>query len=96
MNNTKGCLEAPPNSHGMKSGFVSLDAGDFVGSHSTKNAEELILFLEGKGQITLPHGQSMTVDAGQAAYIPPHTEHNVVNSGTIPLQYVYVVSPIRD
>ena len=33
--------------------------------------------------------------APASAYIPPETRHNVKNTGTEPLEYVYVVAPTR-
>jgi oxalate decarboxylase/phosphoglucose isomerase-like protein (cupin superfamily) len=29
---------------------------------------------------------------GQIAYVPPDTRHNVFNTGTGPLRYLYIVS----
>jgi len=34
----------------------------------------------------------MEIAGGQVAYVPPHTLHNVLNRGTAPLAYVYVVT----
>ena len=29
------------------------------------------------------------------AYNPPHTRHNVFNTWTEPMRYIYVVAPVR-
>ena len=50
------------------------------------------------------HGQGEALIDGQAkkpfiapafVYVPPATRHNVANTGTGPLEYVYVVAPAK-
>jgi mannose-6-phosphate isomerase-like protein (cupin superfamily) len=36
---------------------------------------------------------SYQVGPGKVSYIPPHTAHDVKNTGTEPLVYVYCVAP---
>ncbi|MDY6833999.1 MAG: cupin domain-containing protein [Chloroflexota bacterium] len=86
-------LGGKPETHGMRSGYMVLPPGDEVGLHSTKDAEELILVLEGQGYCQLPE-TAIRVQKEQAVYIPPHTEHNIRNSGDVSLCYVYVVCPV--
>lgn len=88
-------LGGKPETHGMRSGYVILSPGDEVGLHSTQDAEELILVLEGKGHVQLSE-TPINIQKEQVIYIPPHTEHNVMNSGDVSLCYVYVVCPVRD
>jgi len=86
-------LGGPPTSAGMKSGMVVLAPGKTVGKHSTEDHEEIVVVLEGHGQMMLANGQRVDISPQAAAYSPPGTEHDVVNTGEGVLRYIYVVSP---
>jgi len=45
--------------------------------------------------MTFKDGSKLPVKANSALYCPPETEHNVTNSGTVRLRYVYVVANTR-
>jgi mannose-6-phosphate isomerase-like protein (cupin superfamily) len=85
----------PPESVSMRSGLVVLAPGKSVGKHTTGQNEELLVVLEGKGAMTFADGSKLPVEANHALYCPPATEHNVTNSGTSALRYVYVVARAR-
>jgi len=85
-------LAGPPQTAGMRSGVVVLGPGESVGRHSTGSREELIVVLEGQGEVRLEGTGPLAVEAGMAAYVPPATTHDVVNRGEAPLRYVYVVA----
>jgi quercetin dioxygenase-like cupin family protein len=78
---------------GMRSGLVTLKPGESCGWHSTEEYEELILCLAGAGQVQTEGGGQRPISANHYAYNPPRTRHNVFNSGTEPMRYVYVVAP---
>jgi mannose-6-phosphate isomerase-like protein (cupin superfamily) len=86
-------LGGPKLAEGMRSGVVSLQPGDAVGRHSTHAREELIVVLEGSGQLLVDGAEALPLAAGAGAYVPPQQEHDVVNTGTGLLRYVYVVAP---
>jgi quercetin dioxygenase-like cupin family protein len=86
-------LAGAPQTHGMKSGRVYLEAGNECGQHSTKGHEELLVFLAGRGELQIGDSDRLPVAAGKVAYIPPHTVHNVKNAGTDPLVYIFCVAP---
>ncbi|MFZ0862725.1 MAG: cupin domain-containing protein [Candidatus Sulfotelmatobacter sp.] len=88
-------LAGPPESVKMKSGLVVLAPGQSVGKHSTEQNEELLVVFEGQGEMTFKDGSTLPVKADSALYCPPETEHNVTNTGTGRLRYVYVVSNAR-
>ncbi len=79
----------------MRSGLVTLQPGDDCGSHNTEDYEELIVVLEGRGEVETVGLGKRPIRNGQVAYNPPETEHNVHNTGTEPLRYIYVVSKAR-
>ena len=88
-------LPGPPESVAMESGLVILAPNRSVGKHSTKEHEELLIVLEGEGQMIFSDGSTLPVKRNTALYCPPQTEHDVKNTGTTPLRYVYVVADVR-
>jgi len=88
-------LGGPPETVTMKSGLVQLAHGKSVGKHSTGQHEEILVVLSGSGEMTFADGSKLPVEGGHALYCPPETEHNVTNTGTDELRYVYVVASTR-
>jgi len=88
-------LEGRPQTLGMKAGQVHLGSGQACGQHSTKNHEELLVFLAGTGELLIGGGERLPVGVGRVAYIPPETLHDVRNTGPDPLVYVYCVAPAK-
>lgn len=86
-------LDGRPQTCGMRSGRVYLEAGRSCGQHSTKDHEELLVFLAGKGVVHIGGAADLEVGRGKVAYIPPRTLHDVENTGTEPLAYIYCVAP---
>jgi quercetin dioxygenase-like cupin family protein len=84
------------NSVGMHSGRVVLEPGKEVGKHSTGNHEELIMVLHGEGKLETEGVGKTIIRAGMVAYNPPQTEHNVINTGSEVLAYIYVVAPVHE
>lgn len=86
-------LGGPPESVGMRSGLVTLAPGSSIGEHNTEAYEELVIVFEGQGEMRVVGGEVLSLEAGVVAYCPPRTQHDVVNTGTQKLQYLYVVAP---
>jgi mannose-6-phosphate isomerase-like protein (cupin superfamily) len=86
-------LEGQPQTHGMRSGRVYLKPGEACGQHSTKYHEELLVFLTGQGELQIGDNDRFAVGAGKAVYIPPETLHDVHNTGSTALTYIYCVAP---
>ena len=90
-------LEGKPKTCGMRSGRVFLEPGKACGQHSTKDNEELLVFLAGQGELQIgdpaQHAAPLAVGVGRVAYIPPRTLHDVRNTGATPLIYIYCVAP---
>jgi mannose-6-phosphate isomerase-like protein (cupin superfamily) len=78
----------------MKSGLVCLQPGENVGSHNTGSREELLVIVDGSGEVELEGCSNKKINEGCVAYIPPTTQHNVINTGEKPLRYIYIVSSI--
>lgn len=88
-------LGGPPETVSMRSGLVVLLPNQSVGKHSTKQNEELLIVLQGKGEMIFADGSSLPVQENYAVYCPPQTQHDVKNIGTVSLRYVYVVAEAK-
>lgn len=91
----KRLLDNTKDTAGVKSGCVVLKPGDSVGEHSTKNREEIIIFIEGIAEVYSSKGEKVVAEKNSIVYMPPETKHDVKNVGTKDLRYVYIASPIR-
>jgi mannose-6-phosphate isomerase-like protein (cupin superfamily) len=87
-------LGGEPQTCGMRSGRVCLPPGQACGQHSTKDREELLVFLSGRGELMIGEGECHRVGQGKVAYVPRHTIHDVKNIGNELLVYVYCVAPV--
>ncbi|HTP10256.1 MAG TPA: cupin domain-containing protein [Anaerolineae bacterium] len=85
-------LGGPPETCSLRSGAVALQAGQSIGRHNTHANEEVIIVLEGEGALLLNEAQELPLKAGEVAYCPPETEHDVKNKGSGVLHYIYVVA----
>jgi mannose-6-phosphate isomerase-like protein (cupin superfamily) len=89
-------LGGRPQTCGMRSGRVYLKPGETCGRHSTEQYEEMLVFLSGNGIALIGEQESpFKVGQGKISYIPPHTTHNVKNTGDEPLIYIYCVAPVE-
>lgn len=91
-NGIQPILSGPPETVTMKSGYVVLEPGRSVGKHSTEHHEEILIVLQGRGEMLFHDGSKLELKANTALYCPPETEHDVRNTGTTTLRYVYVVA----
>jgi quercetin dioxygenase-like cupin family protein len=89
-------LEGPPDSIALHSGVVTLAPEKSVGMHSTKGWEELITVLEGQGELQIAGHDPLPIEPGVAAYCPPQSDHDVVNTGSSTLRYLFVVTQVMD
>lgn len=88
-------LTGSPQTQGMRSGRVYLQPGQDCGRHSTGRHEEMLTFLAGRGRALIGEKQQpYDVGRDNIVYIPPETIHNIENTGTEPLVYIYCVAPI--
>jgi mannose-6-phosphate isomerase-like protein (cupin superfamily) len=94
-NDYQRVLSGPPQTTTMRSGVVVLLPSKSVGKHSTENYEEAVIVLAGSGEMRITGGETLRLEANSVAYCPPHTEHDVVNTGSQPLRYIYVVAKQR-
>jgi mannose-6-phosphate isomerase-like protein (cupin superfamily) len=86
-------LKGAPQTSGMRGGSVKLKPGESVGWHSTAGNEEALVILHGSGVAKVEGHPDVPLTEKMLAYIPPATRHNVANTGTEALEYVWVVAP---
>ena len=86
-------LKGAPQTSGMRGGSVKLKPGESVGWHSTSANEEALVILHGSGVANIEGHPDVPLTERMLAYLPPATRHNVTNSGTQVLEYVWVVAP---
>ena len=88
-------LEGSSGGTSMESGVVTLEPGKAVGAHNTKHFEELVVTLSGTGELRQPGKPPIPLRPGVLVYSPPNTEHDVFNTGTAPLRYVFIAAKAR-
>lgn len=81
-----------PETISIHSGLVTLKMGDSVGHHNTETYEEMIIIFSGEGEMIFTDGKKFNLKYGEIAYCPPHTEHDVKNTGTALLKYLYIAT----
>jgi len=79
------------NSHKMRVGLVRLKDGQNVGVHSTgEKCEEVLFIIDGCGTLIVKE-KMHSLKAGDCVHIPPQTKHDVTNSASEDLIYMYIV-----
>lgn len=85
-------LSGKEDSCSFYSGFVTIAPNVSGELHSTEDYEEVIIVLEGEGEVRIKNGDILRISEGNAAYISPEHFHQVFNIGDIPLKYIYVAA----
>jgi mannose-6-phosphate isomerase-like protein (cupin superfamily) len=88
-------LGGPPETVTMRSGLIVLQPGQSVGKHGTGQHEEELVVLEGQGRMIFHDGTHLDLAANHVLYCPPETEHDVRNTGTGVLRYVFIVASVK-
>lgn len=88
-------LKGAPQTSGMRGGSVRLKPGESLGWHSTSGNEEALVILHGQGTAYIEDHADVPLREKILAYIPPATRHNVTNTGTEVLEYVWIVAPTK-
>jgi len=78
----------------MRSALITLQPGENVGSHNTGKNEELLVILDGIGEVQAEGLGRQLIGKESVIHIPAGNEHDVTNVGSTPLRYVYVLSKI--
>jgi mannose-6-phosphate isomerase-like protein (cupin superfamily) len=88
-------LNGPPETSSMRSGLVTLAPGKSIGAHNTEKYEEMLVPLEGEGELRITGQPPVQIMPGLLTYAPSHTEHDVTNTGSKPLRYIFIVARVE-
>jgi len=77
------------------SGVVTVAPNKSGDDHSTEIYEEMIVVLEGQGQVRIANQKNLDIKYGNIALIPPNTEHQVFNTGTGNFKYIYIATKTK-
>ena len=77
---------------GIKSGHVTLKEGEEIGEHSTNDLEEALIILKGSGRLIINKKKGLDFEDNTVLYVPPDTIHNVKNTGSGVLEYIFITS----
>jgi len=85
-------LKGPPETKSFRSGLVTLAPGKAIGVHNSGVNEEMLVPLEGEGELRFSDHPPVSIKPGMITYAPAHTEHNVVNTGSGRLRYIFITA----
>lgn len=71
---------------------MSILPGGEVGAETHKYTEQTLFFLSGTGEGELD-GKKFPIGPGDVVTVVPGTEHNFINTGTVPLKIYTVYAP---
>ncbi len=81
-----------PDAKSLRSTLVTLAPGKSAGIYNTGTSEEMIVPLEGQGEVRLADHPPVAIKPGLVTYAPAHTEHNVFNTGSTRFRYLVVMA----
>ncbi|MEW2044668.1 cupin domain-containing protein [Streptomyces sp. NBC_00377] len=85
-----------PKTVGCTSGFggtLRLAPGEYVTEHLHPYSEEFLHVVQGRLEMTLD-GVPVELGPGDALLVPIGVRHRLVNTGTVPAQVVFHLSPL--
>ncbi|MGI6113023.1 MAG: cupin domain-containing protein [Mahellales bacterium] len=80
------------NARNMSFGVAKFPPLSHAPSHVHEEAEEIIYFLQGSGQMYFD-GQPQRVEPGCCVYVPKKVRHSIKNDSDRPMKLCYVFSP---
>lgn len=89
LGSSRSCAEA---NEGLCSGFVVLKPKSSIGLHSTEKRQEIIVILEGRARVYYGRRGKFELGENSFVYLPPGTFHNVENTGSGWLKYLYITA----
>jgi mannose-6-phosphate isomerase-like protein (cupin superfamily) len=72
--------------------WVEVPPGAEQRSHSHPESEQVYVIVRGRGRMSVA-GDAEEIGEGDLVFIPPATQHGIVNDGSEPLVYVAAASP---
>lgn len=85
-------LKGSPETASFRSGLVTLAPGKSIGVHNSGVNEEILVPLEGEGELRFSNHEPIVIKPGIMTYAPAHTEHDVTNTGSGRLRYIFITA----
>jgi len=85
-------LKGAPETKSFRSGLVTLAPGQSIGVHDSGVNEEMLVPLEGVGELRFADHPAVVIKPGLITYAPAHTRHDVVNTGSGTLRYIFITA----
>ena len=73
-------------------GFVTLKPDEEIGTHSTKDYEELIITIEGSPILLIDNSKEIQLHTNTLILIPKFTKHNIINKSNNIAKYLYIIA----
>ena len=74
--------------------IMNILPGEEVGDEVHTYTEQTLFFLSGNGKAIL-NGKESPIVAGDVVVVTPGTEHNFINTGTVPLKIYTIYAPLN-
>ncbi len=88
-------LKGVPETGSFRSGLVTLAPGKAIGVHDSGVNEEILVPLEGEGELRFADRGPIAIKPGMITYAPARTAHDVVNTGTGRLRYIFITARVE-
>lgn len=107
INNVEGIYKEPPRTswiliseqtvgaQNLAMGVNETHVGGQVPPHKHEKEEEVMFFIQGKGQF-ITEDEVIELKPGICVYNPPGGMHSIVNTGDEVLKFVWIYSPQLD
>jgi len=79
-------------SKNLAMGVNKTHVGGQVPPHKHDSEEEVMYFIEGKGQF-ITDTETIELHPGICVYNPPGGMHSIVNTGDVPLEFIWIYAP---
>jgi mannose-6-phosphate isomerase-like protein (cupin superfamily) len=85
-------LKGDPETKSLRSGLVTLAPGKSIGVSNSGKNEEMLMPLEGQGELRFSDHPPVVIKPGLITYAPAHSEHDVINTGSTRLRYIFITA----
>ena len=86
-------MDTPVKSDRITMGMTEVPADTEMLPHTHDVEEEIIYVIEGTGEVTIG-GVTETLEPLTAVIFPVGLEHQVKNTGDVPMKFVFMFSPV--
>lgn len=85
-------LRGEPETKSLRSGLATLAPGKSIGVHNSGKNEEMLVPLECQGELRFSDHPPVVIKPGLITYPPAHSEHDVIDTGSTRLRYIFITA----